>query len=750
MSDTPDRLYNLLPMVYRMRDAERGEPLRALLQVIGEQVGIIEEDIARLYENWFIETCEEWAVPYIADLIGYRLPSEAGAPGAVDTPAGQRRNALLIGRREVANTIAYRRRKGALALLELLGQDVGAWPTRAVEFYRLLAVTQQLSHLRTERGRTLDLRDGDALERIDGPFDGAAHTYDVRRIRSSRSAGRYAIPHVGLFVWRLKAYSIGRQPRDDGPDRQIPAPAYCIDRVRYLYTFSVLGNNAPLFTRPVDEPGPAHIADELNVPGPIRRRALELRLADYYGPGKSLAVYVTSAGQRQLIPIERIVAADLSGWAYQPQGDLVAIDPLLGRLALGPQVAAREGVWVQYHYGFSDDIGGGEYRRALRSLDGFVPATEATAARAEGDEAPARLYFGVGLTGAFRSIGEALERWRALSPDDAVIELLDSDVYVEEIAIALRAGQRLELRAASGCRPVIQPVDIVNRPDALRAECAEEGPPARLTLDGLLVAKRSVQISGNIGQIVIRHCTLVPGWSLGPDCEPESETEPSLELIDVAGPVQIERTITGSIQVTKDEVQTDPLALCVSDSILDATRPDFEALGAPGCPVAHVVATVLRCTVFGRLNVHAIDLAENSIFTGLVKVARRQRGCVRFCHVPHGSRTPRRYSCQPDLAEAALRETDVYGALSPADQEAALAQARRRVWPQFSSQRYGTPTYARLGVFCPPEIARGADDESEMGAFHDLYQPQRAANLLARAEEYAPASAEAGAIWVTG
>ena len=36
-----DRLYNLLPSVYRMRDAELGQPLRALLRVIAEQVNLV-------------------------------------------------------------------------------------------------------------------------------------------------------------------------------------------------------------------------------------------------------------------------------------------------------------------------------------------------------------------------------------------------------------------------------------------------------------------------------------------------------------------------------------------------------------------------------------------------------------------------------------------------------------------------------------------------------------------------------------
>jgi hypothetical protein len=36
-----------------------------------------------------------------------------------------------------------------------------------------------------------------------------------------------------------------------------------------------------------------------------------------------------------------------------------------------------------------------------------------------------------------------------------------------------------------------------------------------------------------------------------------------------------------------------------------------------------------------------------------------------------------------------------------------------------------------------------------MGAFHDLFQPQRTANLEARLDEYVPAGAEAGIVFAT-
>jgi hypothetical protein len=64
----------------------------------------------------------------------------------------------------------------------------------------------------------------------------------------------------------------------------------------------------------------------------------------------------------------------------------------------------------------------------------------------------------------------------------------------------------------------------------------------------------------------------------------------------------------------------------------------------------------------------------------------------------------------------------------------------------FNSFRYDTPTYCQLSDCCAEEIKRGADDESEMGVFHDLFQPQRIANLSVRLDEYLPARMDIGII----
>src|SRR5882724_751520 len=140
MSGNIDRLYDLVPVVYRLRDADQGYQLRALLRVITEQVNLLEADIAQLYEDWFIETCQDWVVPYIGSLVGYQPVHTAGQPGNAASGREQARDKIMIPRREVANTIRYRRRKGTLSLIDDLAAAVSSWPARAVEFYRLLAV----------------------------------------------------------------------------------------------------------------------------------------------------------------------------------------------------------------------------------------------------------------------------------------------------------------------------------------------------------------------------------------------------------------------------------------------------------------------------------------------------------------------------------------------------------------------------------------------------------------------------------
>jgi hypothetical protein len=718
MSREPDGLAELLPQWHRLRDAERGEPLRALLAVIAEQVDLVRDGVEQGYEDLFVETAAPWVLPYLGDLVGYtplpgyeRVPT-GGLGGAGGEESRRRLAEALAPRRDVAATVAHRRRKGTLHLLEEMAQEIAGWPARAVEFSRLVSHHQPVrlygsgssaaDSRRLERGRLADVRDGARLDLAGTPFTGTARSVDVRRAGSARRQGGPSPAGLGLFVWRLKPYHVTR------------APAYCIDRARSLYTFSILGNDSPLVTKPVPEPSATHIATIDNVPAYIRRRQLADRLADLYGPGKSFTIW--RDGQDEPVPMSDIVVADLSQWRYRPRRGQVAVDPELGRIAFGSRSAPRQGVWVTYHYAFGDDTGGGEYPR-------------------ERDTSPAAEFYRVGPGQRFQKIMDAYEEWRGdrragRCGPEGVIEITHSGAYQEQLDFDLERGDRLELRAAEGCRPVIRLLDwYSNRPDALNIRAQDDCPPGReaprIVLDGLLVAGRGLNVSGPVGAVVLRHCTLVPGWSLEPECDPHSPEEPSLVLERTTACVQIERSILGTIEVIGDEVNHDPVPIHIRDSVLDATGHDREALSAPDCRLAHAVLHAHRTTVIGEVHTHAVEIGENSVFTGQMRVARRGVGCLRYSYVPPGSRTPRRHRCQPDFSGG------------------------EPLRPLFTSERYGTPAYGRLSDACPPEIRRGADDGSEMGVFHDLYEPQREDSLRTRLAEYTPAGTDAGIIPVT-
>ncbi|MCP1375219.1 hypothetical protein [Dyella lutea] len=745
MSANPDRLYELMPVVYRMRDADQGYPLRDLLRVLSTQANVLEQDIARLYDNWFIETCDDWVVPYIGDLLGYSLLPEAATLADGGTHAA-RLGRVLAPRADVANTIDARRRKGTLSLLEDLARDAAGWPARAVEFYRLLGWTQHLDHQHPHRGGTAEVRDPGVMQRIgwaNGAFDPLAHSVDVRRLGSHHRRGRYGIPDVGLFVFRLRSYPV------------TTTPAYCLEeRGPQCFSFSVLGNDTPLFQQPDAEPKPTHIAHEHNLPVPLRRYRFAARgpLADYasaspdlYGPGRSVLVYAPdwpAKGQGVPVPIEALIPADLSSWRYQVPRGRVAVDPETGRLLFPANQRPKRGVWVSYRYGFAADLGGGEYARPVPELENatrfivHAPLPSAVATPL--------------ASGHFATIADALAAWsqaRATDPSlrALVIELAESGIYEGAIDLQLAAGEAIQLRAAERTRPILRLLDVrASQPDALNVGGAAG---SRVLLDGLLIVGRGIEVHGpedaegagagpDLCELVIRHCTLVPGWALQCDCDPKRPGEPSVTLDGTRASLRIEQSIVGAISVISPVRRGEPSILEICDSIVDATGIERTALGAPDEAVAYVEASFRRCTVIGQVQAHSVRLAEDCIFASTIRVLRRQFGCVRFCYVPEGSRTPKRFHCQPDRALDAV----------PAKRQ---AQESRRVVPQFRSLRYGTCDYARLHDDTCAEIRTGASDQSAMGVYHDIYEPQREANLAWRLQEYTPADADAGILFAS-
>ena len=125
-----DKLWNLLPAIYRALDTDQfnsNGPLRELVNRIGAQAATLRRSIDRMWEDQSIETCDDWVIPYIGDLLATNLVSSLDARGQ---------------RLDVAKTIYYRRRKGTLAILEEIAFDITGWNVKLVEFFRRLGRTR--------------------------------------------------------------------------------------------------------------------------------------------------------------------------------------------------------------------------------------------------------------------------------------------------------------------------------------------------------------------------------------------------------------------------------------------------------------------------------------------------------------------------------------------------------------------------------------------------------------------------------
>ena len=716
MTRLRDQLTDLLPVVYHQRDVEpsQGGVLEALLQILGEQGDVVAADLAQLYDDAFIETCADWVVPYLGDLLGVRLLHPLG-------PGAGRQRAL------VANMLDYRRRKGTLAALEDLSFQVTGWPTSAEECFQRLGVTQHLTHLRPANVRTPDLRRVGDLELVDGPFSHAAHTAEVRRIPT----GRYNLPNIGLHVWRLAPEEVLRataRPIVDPPDGR-----YFVDPV---------GLAVPLFNAPPPEPSITSLAREFEVPAPLRRRALydelEARRANgadepqWFGDEPVFEVWADTGAGLAVVPLGELTVADLSdppaptgtGWPRPVAPLTVAVDPVLGRLAFRAGLVPTA-VEVTATVATPGHVGAGSYERDTilpTAPDGSEPWFRAVGRLA--DPVP-----GVVCT----TLTEAITDWQTEPAGTiGVIAVVDSRSYVEDLAVAIPSGSELTIAALAW--PQAETADALTElhlTDAVPADrrphlqgtltvTGAAGPadslPGELSLDGLLVEGDVTVAAGDLGRLALRHTTVVPGaGSLAVD-PPTANHDNNGHLV-----IELTRAITGPITVPEQGPELD-LAVSIVDGV-----------GGTAIDADLVSAALDQVTVLGPVTVEQLS-ASDCVMAGQVTVARQQAGCLRFSYVSQDAVAPRRYRCQPDLAL-----TDV------ADPVTAAA-VRARLTPAFSSAAYGDPAYGRLDDRNDPALLTGASNGAAMGAFAELQEPQRLANLAAVLDEHLRLGLEAGVI----
>lgn len=376
-------LYRRLPEIYRIKDEglpesylRNGEPveayqLRSFLEPVEDMFSAIHENIESLYHDLFIETCDEWVIPYIADLLG--TSHLAGDPWTL--------------RADVADTILIRRSKGTLGAIELLAFILTKWGVHAVELRENMIWNQHLNHQRPDkggsppyggadfrpnmpvRGGTVNLRDPAQLALLNGPFDPFAHVADVQPPGTAQT--RYNLPNLAIYLWRLKDYrvkitrpavssvqqasgkfvlriNVNPVPSDEAPPGARPVRLFNTNRS------GPFSSNVPASERSYPAAAAPRISSMDELPDPISPPRLtavprEYAAVDLYDPADAATVRITDVGLQVHIPgpapsgidfsADRVRGGNLCAWEQSLRADIadgeIVVDPLIGRICIG-------------------------------------------------------------------------------------------------------------------------------------------------------------------------------------------------------------------------------------------------------------------------------------------------------------------------------------------------------------------------------------------------------------------------------
>ena len=722
-----ERILDRLPVHVRTRDEASGGLLRALADAIGAELELLERDTDELYASWFIETCPEWVVPYLADLLGVPdLPPDLS--GGLSGLGG-----VVASRRAfVANTVAYRRRKGTVAVFEQVARDATGWPAAAVEYYRLLAASTHVNHVHLERPATARVRtpvaDAGPLELLpdavaNGALGRAAHTVEVRRIASGR--GRYGIRNVGVFLFPDLVYESGWAPA------RPPAASgggWSVDPLRL---------RTPLYALPAAEDALEHLAAEPDLPVPLRpRRLLALLTAARRGidSGASLPVGVSIDGA-ELDP-SHLRVCGLEDLATEPSGVVlpgwqVMVDAVNGRLFPFESGTAADppSLRVRHSYGGTADVGAGTYDRTAvhqaalaadpyrgdpdRGGRGTAAQVVVSADADAGVDVP-----GPVLTTVANALEFAENAWAGLdSPAGAtfVVAVVDSSMYAGDLAVTVPASTRLIIVAAAPTGQAIPVGSALDpaattyatagvRPHIAGTLTVTGGGGSSVVLDGLVVEGDLVVTDGALGSLTVSQCTVAGRLRIGTG----AAGNPGIAVACL-------RSVTGAV-VFPNAAGT----LRVDDGVIDAAGPAVPP-SSPAAAIdgAGVHAGVTGSTIRGGVQCRTLS-ASSAIFDGPVLVEHRQVGCVRYSFVEPGARVPRRFRCAPGPgADVAMR-------------------------PGYESVYPGSPRYLALAPGCALAIAEGGEGGAEMGVHHHLARPVRMHATRRLLQPYLPVGLELG------
>ncbi len=567
MSEKKVSLYDRLPEIYKIKDEEQlpvGQ-LKNYLALVEEVFGDIHENIESLYHDLFIETSDDWVIPYIGDLLGTsRL---TGDPRTL--------------RADVADTIALRRSKGTLGYIERLTYNLTGWGVHCVELRENLVWNQHLNHQRPDeggkppyrqlesysdfssvvrykviRGGTATLRDPAMLSLLNTPFDLFAHIADLKTPAVGNI--RYNLPNLAVFLWRLKAYRI---PVSKPVSRGVQAnPTAVGGEAKFIARFEVhpLGEPVRLFNTLRFDPDrkPPVITRVDEAPGPIPAARLttdsqagapaEYVTIETYDPAATLQTLNLSNMCFQLhLPepeftgeiwpnpagnIWSIRGANLCAWEMGLLPPIknreVVIDPVIGRIVIGIDTAAEgtalnNHLLLTYTYGAVGQVGAHPISRS--SLPQEWNGEPFVVKRVNFHQNPN------GLQDALNNIENSTSPI-VIEIDDSMIHELDISTVTgtinEDGGDNLRLNRSLIIRAADDQRPIIRLAHPLRfRPTNIKGATPEEQRQfdmimSHLTirLQGLYLTRSAAFPAGEpliaraaLNSLEIFDCTLDPG-----------------------------------------------------------------------------------------------------------------------------------------------------------------------------------------------------------------------------------------------
>ncbi|TVS00178.1 MAG: hypothetical protein EA406_01320 [Rhodospirillales bacterium] len=737
-----EKLWELTPAVYRDEDGRGDHPgtLRGLYEVVAREAAKLRRAQDHLWDDAFIELCDDWAVPYIGDLLGARMLSALNPRG----------NRILV-----AKAIHYRRRSGTRLVLEQLITDIAGHEGIVTEGFRRLArAWHRLDPADavapgpvnpTPPGGLADLRSPRLLDLAGGPFDGFAYRPDVRRPAGlpvpgqphatraplERLEGALAVAgirKIGFHLYRLRTFLMR------GVD---PSAADGTTGFR----FDPSGRDVPLFQRSTRLSGGSEglagtgfpdwrEAAAWEVPGPMLCRILGHE--DYILSEAALAVLASAPGmtparldQLRRLRGERIAGSGrleravglLPDGAFFTQattlarirgaalvadcGKAVLIPVSVAVVEMPPEPLPSEAIaagvlqpWTTIAPGRRLVIDPERGRFRFLGADPAGPVSVSYAVGAPGPigagpyprpDAAARSPTITVLNGGTITAAQL--------PADGVVEIADSRTY--EIGPSQTTVRDLVFQAREGERPYVT---------GARNWVLQSGiNNALLVLDGIWFGSDvaiSLRLRGSYRRVRIANATIDPGGAATRD--PGAPTLPNIHIV-VSGEVdrlEIDHAILGRLS-TFGNGQVNRLV--IRDSIVQADG------GTPAIAMPSGETILERVTVLGDVEVHRLYATE-TLIAGIGTVRDTQSGCFRFGAYGTGSRLPRPYQSHALTGNESL----------------------------FTSTRFGEPGYAQVSLAAPRFVRTGAEHGSEIGAFSALNGPIRLEGLRQKAAEYTP------------